>query len=743
MEGRYLTSVAEPAPLLHTLRHARRTAFNRVFAAIYLCAILALFYRHGLELIIHSTTLASFLISLALFLSDAVLAFVWVTRQGFLMTIVYRNEYPENLEKVLKKMDSFPALDVFICTADPYKEPPMRLVSTTLSVMAYGYPTEKISIYVSDDGGSELTLFACMEAAKFAGHWLPFCRKNNIMERSPEAYFESNHSWSSDSKQIKEMYESMKARVEEVVERGKVGKEYITEEIEGKAFSKWTDGFTRQDHPTVIQVLLESSKNRDITDYFMPNLIYVSREKNSTSPHNFKAGALNVLLRVSATMTNAPIILTLDCDMYSNDPQTPLRALCYLLDSELRSQLSYVQFPQIFSGINKDDTYGCEYKRPFQTNPLGLDGLLGPNYIGTGCFFNRQVFFGSPSYIVPPEISQLGPNHVVNKPIQSRSILEMAHMVAGCNYENNTKWGYEVGFRYGSLVEDFYTGFLLHCEGWRSIFCNPKRPAFLGDAPISLINALNQLQRWIIGAFQVGFSSFSPITYGISSVGPLMGLAYMYYSFWPLSFIPITIYAFLPQLALVHGLGIFPKISDPWFLLYVFLFLGAYGQDLLEFIVEGGTVQRWWNDQRMWMKRGLSCCVFGFLEYFLKCLGISTYGFGLTSKVVNDEQSKRYAQGIFEFGVSSPMLVPFTTGAIINLASFLTGLMRVLRGISNVEGLFLQMFIAGFVVVNSFPIYEAMALRSDRGRMPLKTTMISTGLALALYMLVSLIPLRN
>ena len=52
------------------------------------------------------------------------------------------------------------------------------------------------------------------------------------------------------------LYESMKVRVENVVERGKVGDEYITGEQERQAFSKWTDGFTRQDHPTVIQVIL-------------------------------------------------------------------------------------------------------------------------------------------------------------------------------------------------------------------------------------------------------------------------------------------------------------------------------------------------------------------------------------------------------------------------------------------------------------------------------------------------------
>jgi hypothetical protein len=194
-------------PLLHTLKHARRTAFNRAFAVVYTCAISALLYYHALKLMHSAATLSSsFFISLSFFLSDAFLAFMWVSRQCFLMTIVYREEYPENLEEVLKKPADFPALDVFICTADPYKEPPMRLISTVLAVMAYEYPTEKISIYVSDDGGSQLTLFACMEAAKFATHWLPFCRKKHMINRSPEVYFASNHSGCSETEKIKVIF---------------------------------------------------------------------------------------------------------------------------------------------------------------------------------------------------------------------------------------------------------------------------------------------------------------------------------------------------------------------------------------------------------------------------------------------------------------------------------------------------------------------------------------------------------
>ncbi|MQK95708.1 hypothetical protein EI021_30735, partial [Escherichia coli] len=89
--------------------------------------------------------------------------------------------------------------------------------------------------------------------------------------------------------------------------------------------------------------------------YPMPSLVYISREKNKTSQHHYKGGALNTLIRVSGVMTNAPIILTLDCDMYSNDPSTTKRALCYFMDRSVRPNLGYIQFPQRFHGLNEAD----------------------------------------------------------------------------------------------------------------------------------------------------------------------------------------------------------------------------------------------------------------------------------------------------------------------------------------------------------------------------------------------------
>lgn len=740
MEGLRDSASTKNGSPLHTTKLMRRTAVNRAFAVLYTSGIIALLYHHALKLT-KATSISTFALSLALLLSDVVLAFMWATTQSCRMKPIRRREFPENLKEVSAKGKKLPALDVFICTADPYKEPPMSVVNTALSVMAYDYPTEKISVYVSDDGGSQLTLFAFMEASKFAGHWLPFCRSKNIVARSPEVYFASDHPSSSETEKIKTMYYSMKARVETIVERGKVDDGHIASEQEREAFLKWTIKFTRQDHPTVIEVLLESGKDKDITDHFMPNLVYVSREKSRTLAHHFKAGALKVLLRVSAIMTNSPIILTQDCDMYSNDAQTPLRALCYLLDPKIQSNLAYVQFPQRFHGINKSDIYACEFKRLFIINPMGMDGLLGPNYFGSGCFFHRRAFFGGPSSFVPPEIPELSPLHNVEKPIQSPEILELARHVAVGNYENQTEWGSKMGFRYGSLVEDYYTGYRLKGDGWRAVFCHPDRAAFYGDSPINLVDALSQTKRWAIGLLEVAFSEYSPITFGGKVLGPLIGLAYGHTGFWAIWSIPITIYAFLPQVALLNGVSLFPGVSERWFLLYLFLFLGAYGQDFLDFILAGGSVGRWWNDQRMWLIRGPSCYLFGLVEYLLRSIGISTQGFNVTSKVLDDDQSKRYDQGVFEFGVTSPMFVPLVAAAIMNLVAFFVGCIKVLSG-NNWEALVLQMFIASFVTINCWPFYEAMVLRSDKGRMPAKTTIMSTFLACAIYIAASLI-LRN
>ncbi|KAL0331060.1 UNVERIFIED_CONTAM: Cellulose synthase-like protein G3 [Sesamum angustifolium] len=333
------------------------------------------------------------------------------------------------------------------------------------------------------------------------------------------------------------MYESMKMKVEGAVEKGKVNDEYICSEEERQVLSQYrTKDFTRQNHPSLIQVLLNSKEDVDSTGGAMPNLIYVSRRR-AQAPHIISRQAPSTL--------------------WSN-----------------RSNCGYVQFPQRYHGLNNADIYAGEHKRLFLANPIGMDGLNGPSYVGTGCFFRRRVFFGAPSSFVEPEIPNLAPDHIVDKPINGREFLSLAHHVAGCNYENRTNWGSKIGFRYGSLVEDYYTGYRLQCEGWQSIFCDPSRPAFLGDVPITLIDVLNQTKRWSVGLLEVGFSKYSPSTFGVRAMGVLMAQSYAHYAFWAIWCFPVTVYAVLPSLALLRGIPIFPKVYEPSFFLYAFMFLG-------------------------------------------------------------------------------------------------------------------------------------------------------------------------
>ncbi|KMZ76179.1 hypothetical protein ZOSMA_105G00060 [Zostera marina] len=274
---------------LHTVKFDPFVQINRIYAVMYTLGIITLFYHHYLQLL-SSTTVISFTLTLSFFFADIVLAFMWALNQAYHWRPIHRQTHPERLPT-----KELLGMDVFICTTDPYKEPPMGVVNAALSVMAYDYPMEKLSVYLSDDGGSDLTLFAFMEAAEFAKHWIPFCKMNDIMMRSPQAYFDSNIV--NDDNKIKVLYEKMKGKVEAVMTNGRVEEHHLQSEIEHRVFQKWEqERFTRHEHPSVIQILLESSKDRDITDQPLPNLIYISREKRRSVHHHFKGGSLNALV---------------------------------------------------------------------------------------------------------------------------------------------------------------------------------------------------------------------------------------------------------------------------------------------------------------------------------------------------------------------------------------------------------------------------------------------------------------
>lgn len=339
-----------------------------------------------------------------------------------------------------------PGVDIFISTADPEKEPPLVTGNTILSILAVEYPVEKISVYISDDGGAILTFEAMAETVNFAQVWVPFCRKHNIEPRNPDSYFnlktdptknKKRPDFVKDRRWIKREYDEFKVRINGLPEvirkrcdmynsRESTKEKQQLSETEGgdatQATSKATwmaDGthwpgtwfqstadHAKGDHAGILQIMSKvpehdpvmgeaDEKTLDFTgiDVRLPMFAYVSREKRPGYDHNKKAGAMNGLVRASAILSNGPFILNLDCDHYIYNCMAIREGICYMMDRG-GDRVCYVQFPQRFEGIDPSDRYANHNTVFFDGNMRALDGLQGPVYVGTGCMFRRYALYG-------------------------------------------------------------------------------------------------------------------------------------------------------------------------------------------------------------------------------------------------------------------------------------------------------------------------------------------------------------
>lgn len=64
---------------------------------------------------------------------------------------------------------------------------------------------------------------------------------------------------------------------------------------------------------------------------------------------------------MSSRISNGLVVLTVDCDMYSNNSESLRDALCFLMDEE-GERIAFVQFPQSFNNITKNDIYNTSLR---------------------------------------------------------------------------------------------------------------------------------------------------------------------------------------------------------------------------------------------------------------------------------------------------------------------------------------------------------------------------------------------
>ncbi|KAL5699889.1 cellulose synthase (UDP-forming) [Ranunculus cassubicifolius] len=699
-------------------------------------------------------------------------------------------------------------VDVFVSTVDPLKEPPLVTANTLLSILAVDYPMDKIIIfpiipllirlehhkflphYLSDDGASMLTFEALSETAEFARKWVPFCKKFSIEPRAPEMYFSLKIDYLKDKVQptfvkerraMKREYEEFKVRINALVAKA------MKAPAEGWIMQDGTPwpGNNTRDHPGMIQVFLGHSGGHDTEGNELPRLVYVSREKRPGFQHHKKAGAMNVLgldflipterpgVRVSAVLTNAPFMLNLDCDHYINNSKALREAMCFLMDPQIGRKVCYVQFPQRFDGIDRNDRYANRNTVFFDINMKGLDGIQGPVYVGTGCVFKRQALygynppkgpkrpkmvscdccpcFGSSRRKLSNKHAKMEEGHGSNlealdedkELLMSQmnfekrfgqsatfvtstlmeedgvppssgpaALLKEAIHVISCGYEDKTEWGMELGWIYGSITEDILTGFKMHCRGWRSIYCMPKRPAFKGSAPINLSDRLNQVFRWALGSVEIFFSRHSPLLYGYKG-GNLKWLerfAYINTTVYPFTSLPLLAYCTLPAICLLTGKFIMPTISTFASLFFISLFISIFATGILELRWSGVSIEEWWRNEQFWVIGGVSAHLFAVIQGLLKVLaGIDT-SFTVTSKATDDgEFGELYA---FKW---TTLLIPPTTLLIINIIGVVAGISDAINsGYQSWGPLFGKLFFAFWVIVHLYPFLKGLMGKQNR-----------------------------
>uniref|UniRef100_A0A0E0KQQ8 Cellulose synthase-like protein H1 n=1 Tax=Oryza punctata TaxID=4537 RepID=A0A0E0KQQ8_ORYPU len=638
---------------------------------------------------------------------------------------------PENLVED----GELPAVDMLVTTADPALEPPLVTVNTVLSLLALDYPLagERLACYVSDDGCSPLTCHALREAAGFAAVWVPFCRRYGVAVRAPFRYFSSSPDFGSADHKFLDDWTFIKDEYDKLVRRIKNTDELSLLRHGGGEFAEFLN-VERKNHPTIVKVLWDNSKSRSSGEGF-PHLIYVSREKSPTHQHHYKAGAMNVLTRVSAVMTNAPIMLNMDCDMFVNNPRAVLHAMCLLLGFDDEANSGFVQAPQRFYDALKDDPFGNQMECFFK----------GAFYAGTGCFHRRKAVYG-----VPPNFNgaeredtigsssykelrtRFGNSEELNesakniiwdlpsKPVMDISTrIEVAKAVSACNYDIGTCWGQEVGWVYGSLTEDILTGQRIHATGWRSVLMETDPPAFMGSAPIGGPACLTQFKRWATGLFEIIISRNNPILATMfMRLKFRQCLAYLIVHGWPLRAPFELCYGLLGPYCLLTNQSFLPKASEDGFSIPLALFISYNTYNFMEYMVCGLSARAWWNNHRMQRIVSVSAWALAFLIVLLKTLGLSETVFEVTGKdksISDDDGNTDGADpGRFTFD-SSPVFIPVTALAMLNIVAINIGAWGAVFGTSEGVPGAGEFMCCGWLVLCFFPFVRGLVGKGSYG----------------------------
>ncbi|EEC82244.1 hypothetical protein OsI_26423 [Oryza sativa Indica Group] len=632
---------------------------------------------------------------------------------------------------------NLPGLDVFINTVDPINEPMIYTMNAILSILAADYPVDKHACYLSDDGGSIIHYDGLLETAKFAALWVPFCRKHSIEPRAPESYFavksrpysgSAPEDFLNDHRYMSREYDEFKVRLDALFTViPKRSDAYNQTHAEGVKATWMADGtewpgtwidpsenHKKGHHAGIVQVMLNHPSNQrqlgppastdspvdfSNVDVRLPMLVYIAREKRPGYDHQKKAGAMNVQLRVSALLTNAPFIINFDGDHYVNNSKAFRAGICFMLDRREGDNTAFVQFPQRFDDVDPTDRY-CNHNRVFfDATLLGLNGIQGPSYVGTGCMFRRVALYGVDpprwrsddgnivdsskkfgsldSFISSIPIAANQERSIISPPALEEPILQELSDAMACAYEDGTDWGKDVGWVYNIATEDVVTGFRLHRTGWRSMYCRMEPDAFSGTAPINLTERLYQILRWSGGSLEMFFSHNCPLLAG-RRLNFMQRIAYVNMTGYPVTSVFLLFYLLFPVIWIFRGIFYIQKPFPTYVLYLVIVIFMSEMIGMVEIKWAGLTLLDWIRNEQFYIIGATAVYPLAVLHIVLKCFGLKGVSFKLTAKQVASSTSEKFAE-LYDVQWA-PLLFPTIVVIAVNICAIGAAIGKALFG---------------------------------------------------------------
>ncbi|KAI3819546.1 hypothetical protein L1987_13387 [Smallanthus sonchifolius] len=339
------------------------------------------------------------------------------------------------------------------------------------------------------------------------------------------------------------------------------------------------------------------------------------------------------------------------------------------------------------------------------------EGLEGYEELEKSSLMSQKNFekrFGQSPVFITTTLMETGG---IPEGTNSNSLIKEAVHVISCGYEEKTEWGKEIGWIYGSITEDILTGFKMHCRGWKSVYCMPKRPAFKGSAPINLSDRLHQVLRWALGSVEIFMSRHCPLWYAwAGKLKTLERLAYINTIVYPFTSIPLLAYCTLPAVCLLTGKFIIPTLNNLASMWFLALFISIIVTGVLELRWSHVSIQDWWRNEQFWVIGGVSAHLFAVFQGLLKVLGGVDTSFTVTSKAADDaEFGELY---LFKW---TTLLIPPTTLIVINMVGVVAGVSGAINnGYGSWGPLFGKLFFAFWVIVHLYPFLKGLMGRQNR-----------------------------